>query len=136
MANQQGLARLMSRVSPSALFGSFAMNVLGTGEELRNSWTLQTRTHQRRLEVDAFDKLYGLEVISVDDRGAVTTSAWSSPRMDDPLLPRYSTLQFTYAEPPLSTTVVASLPDLALLLLYALLGMACAAALFLRYDLR
>jgi hypothetical protein len=56
--------------------------------------------------------------------------------MDDPLLPRYSALQFTYAEPALSTAVAASLPDLALLLLYALLGMACAAALFLRYDLR
>lgn len=136
LANQQELARLISRVSPSALFGFFAMNVLGTGEELRNSWNVQTRTHQRRLEVEAFDKLYGLEVISLDARGAVTTSAWSSPRMDDPLLPQYSTLQFTYAEPPLSTAVVASLPDLALLLLYALLGMACAAALFLRYDLR
>jgi ABC-type transport system involved in multi-copper enzyme maturation permease subunit len=136
LRNQQTLARALIRLSPSALFGLFAMNVLGTGDGLREGWSAQIRSHQRRLEIDAFDKVYGLEVIALNEHGTMSGSAWSSPQMDDLSLPRDANLQFTYVAPPLSAAVLQSLPDIVMLLSFALLGIACATTLFLRYDPR
>jgi ABC-2 type transport system permease protein len=78
-AQRQTIFSSLSVLSPAATFESAAMDLAGTGARTAARWTDRTVAHQRRLESEAFDRVFGVEVFRPDMRLLVT---WEPSYLD------------------------------------------------------
>lgn len=128
------LARAIALASPAALFADAASALAGTGEAAETRRARQVAAWQESLEREAFDRVYGLEV--VEPRSGLRVR-WSPSPTDDERPPSYASLgEWRLAPVGVRDAVSAALPSLLLLGATAAGTLLAAGVAFVRCEVR
>ena len=127
--SQLSLARNIARISPASVFAYLLTDIADTGEGVKMKFLDSVRLHYANLDRQIFSKSFQ-DFISEDGRN--WGFAGNLPGEELPKEPP----RFEFAFPKTTESLAHSLPDVTLLLIYAILFFAVATVAFVRYDVR
>jgi len=127
--SQLSLARNIARISPASIFAYLMTDIADTGEEVKVKFLDSVRLHYANIDRQIFSKSYQ-DFISEDGRN--WGFAGNLPGEELPQEPP----RFEFTFPKTTESLAHSLPDVTLLLVYAILFFAAATVAFVRYDVR
>jgi hypothetical protein len=136
LLQQRRYATLLGRIAPAVSFRIAASEIAGTGHLVEERWRDQTTRHQALLEQATFDKVHGLELFNA--QADYTRSIWWPDQSNaTDRVPSYDDLpDFTFVAPSIGDALMASIPDLVLLLVANALWLSTACVAFVRADIQ